>query len=573
MKKYSFKIQSLLVTLLLCTLTACSADDELADNGGNATLNGTPIEVGAFPAFTENVATRAVGTFDAGKTAWANSDEILLKVEVYPGFDDVTKACTGKAVSTECYKLTYNGTSWTADKAISLTTSTYEAGIKTTAYYAPCYEWNTASKELALKTDKAAGTDEYLTAENQMPYTSLTKEGKLSIAFPATRTYSRLRVAATATNKVTLTSEAFTANDGITTAATAISATADDKGNAYFYGSWTKGANFTFAIVQDGSTYKIEKTVTDASVNGQSYAANAVVTKVPAEGGTYSSGYILMSGTYTGTVSITGDVSVFLKDASRTVSDGVTNAIAVTQGSPVITVIGTNNNFKGNGAGILVGPDASVTIKGSTENAADSKLTIHAGTSTQPGIGCDSEKEKGCKDITIENVTLDVTGGYGDSGGGAAIGMGHDGAHANINDILIKNSIIIATSGPMAATIGFGFSAANCSINSIKIVNSPITAYVEDYMGFKMCGAGIGFSYRTNGTQTIKSPIVIESTKTDPAVYFSDFKAKNSNGSLTGTEIRKVGKTKNTDPQYLPLEVWQGATFNGEPLGTTDLGY
>lgn len=571
MKKYSFKIQSLLVTLLLCTLTACSADDELADNGGNATLNGTPIEVGAFPAFTENVATRAVGTFDAGKTAWANGDEILLKVEMYSGFDDVKKACTGTVASTECYKLTYKGTSWAADRDIALTTGTYEAGIKTTAYYAPCYEWNN-SKELVLKTDKAAGTDEYLTAEKQMPYTSLTKEGKLSIAFPATRTYSRLRIAATATNEVTLTSEAFTANDGTTTATTAISATADDKGNAYFYGTWTVNANFTFAIVQDGSTYKIEKTVTDASVNGQSYAANAVVTKVPAEGGTYSSGYILMSGTYTGTVSITGDVSVFLKDASRTVSDGVTNAIAVTQGSPVITVIGTNNNFKGNGAGILVGPDASVTIKGSTENAADSKLTIHAGTSTQPGIGCDSENDKGCKDITIENVTLDVTGGYSTSGGGAAIGMGYNGGNANINDILIKNSIITATSGPMAAAIGCAYCGANCSINSIKIVNSPITAYVEDFMGLKMCGAGIGFSYRTNGIQTIKSPIVIESTETDPAVYFSNFKAKNSsNGSLTGTEIRKVGKTM--DDTSLELYVWQGATFNGVTLGTKDLGY
>lgn len=278
MKKYSFKIQSLLVTLLLCTLTACSADDELADNGGNATLNGTPIEVGAFPAFTENAATRAVGTFDAGKTAWANGDEILLKVEVFPGFDDVKNACTGTVASTECYKLTYDGTSWAADRDIALTTGTYEAGIKTTAYYAPCYEWNAASNALVLKTDKVAGTDEYLTAEKQMPYTSLTKEGKLSIAFNAARTYSRLRVVAVPNMEVTLSAAAFTpVGTTVVLGETTIKATADTQGNAYFYGTWAENANLKVALAEDGSYLTdVTKIVATASAVGNSYAIDGL---------------------------------------------------------------------------------------------------------------------------------------------------------------------------------------------------------------------------------------------------------------------------------------------------------
>lgn len=273
---------------------------------------------------------------------------------------------------------------------------------------------------------------------------------------------------------------------------------------------------------------------------------------------------------------MTGDISQGITlngDNINLTLDGVTanigNAIKVTGGSPTLIVKGTNNSFNGNGAGILISPNASVTIKGATDNASDSKLTIKAGSSNQPGIGCANESS--CKNIIIKNVTLDVTGGSSSVDGGAAIGTAGEWG-SSVNDILIENSIVTATGGKGAAAIGFGtIIDPNYSINSIKIINSQITAIVQ-YQSYQTNGyaAGIGFPYAAEiSVLTIKQPIEITSTETDPARYFSSFKAM-KDGNIVSETIRKVGKPMNSYSHS--VFSWQGAKFNGQPLGT-DVGY
>lgn len=283
-------------------------------------------------------------------------------------------------------------------------------------------------------------------------------------------------------------------------------------------------------------------------------------------GETITEGDYIMTGSFTQGVTLNGNNIKLTLDG---VTANIGNAIKVTGGSPTLIVKGTNNSFNGNGAGILISPNASVTIEGATGNASDSKLTIKAGSSKQPGIGCANKSS--CKNVTIKNVTLDVTGGSSSVDGGAAIGTAGE-WRSSINDILIENSIVTATGGKGAAAIGFGtIIDPNCSINSIKIINSQITAIVQ-YQSYQTNGyaAGIGFPYAAEShVLTIKQPIEITSTETDPEQYFSSFKAMRD-GSIVSEAIRKVGKPMNTHSHS--VFSWQGVKFNGQTLGN-DTGY
>lgn len=233
-------------------LAACSTDTELVQT--DTTIN---IHVGAFPAFDSGgMETRSVGTYDTGKSAWANGDKILVKI--------TNPSNNGSLVGTST--LTYNGTEWSwTGEQIKIDVATADI----TAYYAPAYEWSTASAgNLTLLDTKTAGTDEYLVYKA----TGVSLSKGISIDFSQTaRTYSRLRVAAAAGKEVSLTCSDFIANDGSTTAATAITSTTDSKGNAYFYGTWT--ANAQLSLKADW--YEFTKTAA-ASDAGKSYAINGV---------------------------------------------------------------------------------------------------------------------------------------------------------------------------------------------------------------------------------------------------------------------------------------------------------
>lgn len=251
---------------VLCTMlvaAACSNEME-TETATTATDVAALVKIGGFPAFEENAQTRAtVGTPDKGKTEWAANDEVLLKIQL--------KSADGSS-NAVCRTFTYDGTKWNADKSLDITLSSYLQEAEITAYYAPAYKWSDASTDKpALKSGKAAGTDEYLVYSNTVTGISLADGINIDFSQKA-RDYSRLRVAAAPDMTVTLTAAAFTAA-GTTNALDAgtIATTADAKGNAYFYGTWT--ANAQLSLKADW--YEFTKTAT-ASDAGKSYAINGV---------------------------------------------------------------------------------------------------------------------------------------------------------------------------------------------------------------------------------------------------------------------------------------------------------
>ena len=246
---------------VLCTmLVAAACTNEMETETTATTDVAQLVKIGNFPAFEETAQTRAIGIEDAGKTAWAEGDEVLLKIQL----KNTDGSNAGDATT---YTLTCNsdGSTWTADKSLNLP----DYRITTadiTAHYAPSYQWSSAGS-LTLKSGEAAGTDEYLT----YTATGVSLANGIDIDFSKTaRKYSRLRVAVTAGEEVKLTSATFTANDGTTTAAAGITATADSKGNAYFYGSWTKETQMGFKIGTAANT--ISQKIAAASIPAKSYA-------------------------------------------------------------------------------------------------------------------------------------------------------------------------------------------------------------------------------------------------------------------------------------------------------------
>lgn len=235
-----------MAALCALVLAACSTDVELAQTN----LTSSHIHVGTFPSFGE-AQTRSVGTFDAGKTEWADGDAILVKFSF-----------TNNTVATGV--ITYDGAAWSWTTPVKQVTDVADI----TAYYAPAYEWsNDTPSTLVLKSGKTAGTDEYLV----YTATGVPLAKGISINFSKTvRTYSRLRVAVVPNITVTLTAANFTPV-GTTTAlgAGTLTATTDAKGNAYFYGSWTVDTQISVSI--DGSP-AISKTIATASATGRSYA-------------------------------------------------------------------------------------------------------------------------------------------------------------------------------------------------------------------------------------------------------------------------------------------------------------
>lgn len=287
-----------------------------------------------------------------------------------------------------------------------------------------------------------------------------------------------------------------------------------------------------------------------AKVNKIGLKVNKKVTEIKGGETITEPGDYIVTGSFTQGLTLNGnDISLTLDGATASIG----NAIKVTGGSPVIIVKGTSNSFSGDGAGILISPNANVTIQGSTENASDSKLAIKVN-SAQPGIG--SADESSCGNITIENVTLDVTSTS--SVGGAAIGTsGNFGS--GCGDIEITNSIINATAGPGAAAIGMG-SNIDCgySIGDITITNSQLTIKTQVNNLYSTTGPGIGLGgipdhSATSGYQ-VCGKITIRTTESKEA-FFSRFD--------TG-EGFKAGKTSNS--KYWSFQQWGGIEFNGETL-------
>lgn len=133
------------IMLAVVTIVMASCTSDIEETTATTGKSNVQLVVGEFPAFGDSQ-TRAIGTPDAGKTSWAEGDELLL-------------AMTSKTLGTKYAAFTYNGSSWELTSG-ELSYKIDEVPIFPHVYYAPNYKWEAGT--LVLKEGKVAGTDEYI---------------------------------------------------------------------------------------------------------------------------------------------------------------------------------------------------------------------------------------------------------------------------------------------------------------------------------------------------------------------------------------------------------------------------
>ena len=240
--------QYILMAVALVAAASCSNElGEVLQPAGNGSLQ---FVVGDFPAFGESPDTRVIGTQDVGKTAWNIDDQIIVTL-------------TSKKFGAQSAVLTYNGTSWsTAVSFLYLDNETPAVS----AIYAPCYEV-TEDGVMKLSDGMQLGMTEYIPADCSLA------NGSISINFTGVkRTYSRLRIAADAGQKLAVTTTGFTPAGATKVATGSYTITADKKGNAYLYGVFAKGATVS---VCNGNVEMESHSFTNATEERVSYALDA----------------------------------------------------------------------------------------------------------------------------------------------------------------------------------------------------------------------------------------------------------------------------------------------------------
>lgn len=254
------------IMLAVVTIVMASCTSDIEETTATTGKNNVQLVVGEFPAFGDSQ-TRAIGTPDAGKTSWAEGDELLLKM-------------TSKTLGTKYATFKYNGSSWELASG-ELSYKEDEVPTFPHVYYAPNYKWEAG--ELVLKEGKVAGTDEYIEGKAQ-----ITPNGEaITVKFAeATRNYSRLRIATMPNMPITV---AF--NNRYTPAGSSVSAffprytlTSDEKGNAYLYGTFGQYCDFD---VKYGEAILATHTFYQAAESAKSYVLDATVVSLADEGLTF----------------------------------------------------------------------------------------------------------------------------------------------------------------------------------------------------------------------------------------------------------------------------------------------
>ena len=242
--------QYILIAVAVVVTASCSNDiDETLQPAGNGAIQ---FVVSDFPAFGESGLTRAIGTQDEGKTAWANEDKIL--VHLY-----------SQKYGDQAVTLTFDAenNTWESDGG---TLSYLENETPTiTAVYAP--DCGIKDNTIVLSEGKKYGTAEYIPANT-------TIEGnKLKISFESGRTYSRLRIVAEAEQTLTVTTTGFTpAGPENISAPESYTLVVDEKNNAYLYGTFAENGTVT---VKKGDAELTTQTFSVTSEQGKSYALYA----------------------------------------------------------------------------------------------------------------------------------------------------------------------------------------------------------------------------------------------------------------------------------------------------------
>jgi len=236
------------MTVALVATASCSNElDEVLQPAGNGSLQ---FVVSDFPAFGESPDTRAIGTQDVGKTAWDIDDQIIVTL-------------TSKKFGAQSAVLTYNGTSWsTAVSFLYLDNETPAVS----AIYAPCYEV-TEDGVMKLSDGMQLGMTEYIPADCSIA------NGSISINFTGVkRTYSRLRIAADAGQKLAVTTTGFTPAGATEVTTEPYTLTANANGNAFLYGLFAEGATVS---VCNGNVEMESHTFINATEERVSYALDA----------------------------------------------------------------------------------------------------------------------------------------------------------------------------------------------------------------------------------------------------------------------------------------------------------
>ena len=240
--------QYILMTVALVATASCSNElDEVLQPAGNGSLQ---FVVSDFPAFGESPDTRVIGTQDVGKTAWDKDDQIIVTL-------------TSKKFGAQSAVLTYNGTSWsTAVSFLYLDNETPAVS----AIYAPCYEV-TEDGVMKLSDGMQLGMTEYIPADCSIA------NDAISINFAGVkRTYSRLRIASEAGQKLTVATTGFTPAGATSEATNDYTLTTDDNGNAFLYGLFAEKATVS---VSNGNVEMENYAFTNATEKCVSYALDA----------------------------------------------------------------------------------------------------------------------------------------------------------------------------------------------------------------------------------------------------------------------------------------------------------
>ena len=251
--------------LAVVTVVMASCTSDIEETTTTTGKNNVQLVVGEFPAFGDSQ-TRAIGTPDAGKTSWAEGDELLLEM-------------TSKTLGTKYAAFTYNGSSWELTSG-ELSYKEDEVPTFPHVYYAPNYKWEAG--KLVLKEGKVAGTDEYIEGK-----ANITPNGQaITVEFSkATRNYSRLRIATMPNKPITVTIDRYTpAGSSDMKWDQNYALTSDEKGNAYLYGNFVTNSRVD---VKYGEAPLATHKFSQATVNAKSYALDATVVSLTDEGITY----------------------------------------------------------------------------------------------------------------------------------------------------------------------------------------------------------------------------------------------------------------------------------------------
>mgnify|MGYP006923193246 CR=1 FL=1 len=524
---------------------SCSNDiDETLQPAGNGTLQ---FVVGDFPAFGESGLTRAIGTQDEGKTAWENGDQILVTL-------------TSQKYGEQAAALTYDGSSWSTEASLSYLEN--ETPI-VSVFYAPCYEV-TEEGTMQLRSGMQLGMTEYLFGNYEM------ENGIMTITFEgAIRTYNRLRIATVPEATLTVTTTDFTPAGATEVATAAYTLTADDKGNAYLYGTFAKDATVT---VMQGDVIRVSYPFTAETEQGKSYALDArpvIDLSQYSEGEIVeisSGGRIIGDGNeYNLTLNITADATVIFDVRTSGVNLG--GSITVSDGKTLTLLVEGNAEHTVKG-GISFGNGSNVIIEGDLTQE-NNKLTVTS-SGGNAGIGANGGVTAG--DITIRNARVDATGSGSSEVSGAAIGT----SDASMGDILIDNSIVIAVGGyynsdvfmeiSHAAAIGMGYYGG--TMGNITLKDSEITASNNGDGLASVIGAGSQNKAGDNNAGTL-GDIIITNTDLNLSMVISN---KNTYAAIIGPGIgysyawTNMGKIIFTDVTQARLDEmianWLPSDFN-----------